>query len=327
MNELPFIGLVGVSAEDVFFLIAALAALIVMAIFARRFIREEQFAARARLLQERRTQLKAQLSAPVRRKKDTSSAISLSFMRAVVNKLNLLQVSQAAEINRLLTHAGYRSKDAAFVFSFFQLICPIVMVAIGLLVTKINFSDPFAVKWKWLWIVGMAYLGAKLPGILVANARHKRYEAIQKSLSDTLDLLTVCAEAGLSLAAALDRVARELAHTYPEMAEELTITSIELGLLPDRKKALTNLAERVNIQEIRGVVGVLVQTEKYGTPVAQSLRMLAAEFRTQRMLRAEQKAARLPAIMTVPMIVFILPTLFIIVLTPAILSVLDKLHR
>src|SRR5262249_23731689 len=126
-----------------------------------------------------------------------------------------------------------------------------------------------------------------------------------------------------SLTASLDRVSRELGSVYPEMAEELSLTSIELSFLPDRKKALGNLAERVDIPEIRGIAGVLIQTEKYGTPVSQALRVLAAEFRTQRMLRAEQKAARLPAIMTIPMILFILPTLFVVILTPAIFRVLE----
>ena len=108
----------------------------------------------------------------------------------------------------------------------------------------------------------------------------------------------------------LDRVSRELAMTYPEMAQELSMTSIEIGFLPDRNKALSNLAERCTLPEVRGIVSVLIQTEKYGTPIAQALRVLSAEFRQSRMLRAEQKAARLPALMTVPMILFILPVLF-----------------
>ena len=113
-------------------------------------------------------------------------------------------------------------------------------------------------------------------------------------------------------------------HVYPEMADELSYTSIEMGLLPDRKKALKNLVYRVDMEELRGIVNVLLQTEKYGTPISQALRVLSDEFRTQRMLAAEQKAARLPALMTVPMIVFILPTLFIVVMTPAVIGVLDN---
>ena len=120
----------------------------------------------------------------------------------------------------------------------------------------------------------------------------------------------------------VDRVARELGRMNPELAEEFSLTSVELGFLPDRSQALRHLAERTGLKEIRGFVNVIAQTEKYGTPVAQALRVLAKEFRTERMLRAEQKAARLPAMMTVPMIVFILPTLFIIVMAPAVISVM-----
>jgi tight adherence protein C len=137
-----------------------------------------------------------------------------------------------------------------------------------------------------------------------------------------LDLMTISAEAGLSLAAMLDRVSRELGISYPEMAEELTLTSMEIGFLPDRNQALLNLAKRCTLPEVRGIVSVLIQTEKYGTPIAQALRVLSAEFRQARMLRAEHKAAKLPAMMTIPMILFILPTLFIVIISPAIIKLL-----
>ena len=207
--------------------------------------------------------------------------------------------------------------------SFF---CKSLKFGFAFLIVKFDFNDPWGgAKWKWLVILMMAYLGAKLPSIMAHNARTKRYGVIQKGLPDGLDLMMICAEAGLSLSASLDRVSRELNLPYPELAEELGTTSIELGFLPDRKKALTNLAERVNMQEVRGIVSVLIQTEKYGTPVSQALRVLSAEFRMQRMLRAEQKAARLPAIMTVPMIVFILPTLFVVIIAPAVIKLLGTI--
>lgn len=307
--------------DSLYFLIAALITVVVVGLFVRNVLHHNKFAARVKLLQERRAQLKTELMAPRKRTRRTSGPVGVDLMRSVVNKMNLIQKSQVGKINHLLINAGYRSKDAIFVYAFFQLICPIVLLAIALASAKIDFTQPFAVKWKPLYILGMTYLGLKLPGIMVLNKRNKRYLAVQKSLSDTLDLMMICAEAGLSLAASLDRVSRELGMTYPEMAEELMITSIELGFLPDRKRALSNLAERVDMTEIRGIVSVLIQTEKYGTPISQALRVLAAEFRTQRMLRAEQKAARLPAIMTVPMIIFILPTLFIVVLAPALIRV------
>ena len=159
----------------------------------------------------------------------------------------------------------------------------------------------------------------------MARARKKRYHNILKSLPDVLDLMTICAEAGLSLVSMLERVSRELAMTYPEMSEELSLTSIEIGFLPDRNKALSNLAERCTLRELRGMVSVFIQTEKYGTPIAQALRVLSAEFRQARMLKAEAKAARLPALMTIPMILCILPTLFIVILAPAIVKLMDTI--
>jgi tight adherence protein C len=161
----------------------------------------------------------------------------------------------------------------------------------------------------------------------VRRVRKKRYLYIQRSLSDVLDLMTICAEAGLSLSASLNRVSRELALSYPQMAEELQLTAVEMGFLPDRNKALINLSERCALPEVRGITNVLIQTEKYGTPIAQALRVLSSEFRQARMLRAEQKAARLPAMMTVPMITCILPTLFIVIISPAVVKLLDTTSK
>ena len=314
----------GVQGSDLYFIIAAVVAIVAVYLLAKNYYYHNRFAVRVKALQERRAQLKAQLAAPRKRQRRVTPTAGVGMMRDIVSKMNLLQQSQVGKISHLLINAGYRSKDAIFVFTFLQLVMPVVGLAIGLAVSKIDLSHPMAVHWKPVFVIGMAYMGDKLPGILVVNSRGKRHYAIQKGLSDTLDLMMICAEAGLSLAASLDRVSRELGETYPEMAEELSLTAIEIGFLPDRKRALMNLADRVDMPEIRGITGVLIQTEKYGTPVAQALRVLASEFRTQRMLRAEQKAARLPAIMTVPMMIFILPTLFVVILAPAVIKVMDS---
>ena len=147
---------------------------------------------------------------------------------------------------------------------------------------------------------------------------------MELGLPDALDLLVICAEAGLSLDAALQRVSRELESTWAELSEEFGITAAELTYLPERKGAFDNLNARTNMGSIRGVVNTLLQTAKFGTPLAQSLRILAAEFRENRITRAEEKAARLPAMLTVPMILFILPTLFIVILGPAACSIHDS---
>ncbi len=173
--------------------------------------------------------------------------------------------------------------------------------------------------------VGLTGIAAYIPDLIVRNAYTKRRAALQKGLPDALDLLVICAEAGLSLDAALKRVSDEMARAAPEIADEFMLTALELSYLPDRRAALDNLTLRCDLASIRGVVNTLTQTEKYGTPLAQSLRVLAAEFRNERMMRAEEKAARLPATLTVPLILFILPSLFIVLLGPAVISTIDNL--
>jgi tight adherence protein C len=310
----------GITPDNASVILTGIISFLVVFLVGKTFFVRDTLTPRLKALQERRAALKAHAMTPRRRKEQTSG---VDFMRRVVMRLKLLQKEQSGKLNLLLTQAGWRTKDAIYIFLFFQFVTPIAFFLVSFLLVKFDFSHPFTHLWKWLVILGLTYMGLKMPSILAYNARGKRYGAIQKSLSDTLDLMLICAEAGLSLGASLERVSRELGMAYPEMADEMGITSVELGFLPDRKRALQNLSERVGMQEIRGIVSVLIQTEKYGTPIAQALRVLSTEFRTQRMLRAEQKAARLPAIMTIPMIVFILPTLFVIVLAPAVIRLLD----
>jgi tight adherence protein C len=174
---------------------------------------------------------------------------------------------------------------------------------------------------------GAAFLGFAGPDIFLKNQTTKRREAIRKALPDTLDLLVICAEAGLSLDAALKRSARELARSTPEIADELELTSIELGFLPERHQALENLNRRTNLPAVRSVVNALSQAERYGTPLAQSLRVLASEYRSERMLKAEEKASRLPATMTIPLIFFVLPPLFVVLLGPGLLRIIDGLSK
>lgn len=175
------------------------------------------------------------------------------------------------------------------------------------------------------YALGCAVGAFLLPSMALDRMVKARKKSIQLALPDTLDLMVICAEAGLSLDAALTRVAKEIHTNSRAMAEELQITCAELGFLPDRKQALLNFAERVAVPSIRGVINTLIQSEKYGTPISQSLRVLSAEFRDARMIAAEEKAARLPAILTVPMILFILPTLFVVLAGPAVIEVYDNM--
>jgi tight adherence protein C len=168
-------------------------------------------------------------------------------------------------------------------------------------------------------------LGLKVESLFAYAVGAITFASVLLTWGALLDLLVICAEAGLSLDAALNRVADEMTASAPALADELALTSVELNFLPERRMALDNFARRADLPAIRGVVNTLIQTEKYGTPLSQSLRVLSAEFREQRMLRAEEKAARLPATLTVPMILFILPTLFIVLVGPAMIDVYDKM--
>lgn len=309
----------GVSPEMFYIGVAGIVA--VMCVFAvnRQFGKRDNWSTRIRSVQRRRHELVAELNSPKKRKKPEAS---VNFMRMVAMKLQLVRKLQLEKAEVMLIHANFRSKDAIWIFAFFTLICPLVLGGLGVAAMKMSPMDTMPHKaMGFLWPLMGLYLGLNLPGLVVRRIRKKRFIAIQRALSDTLDLMTVCAEAGLSLSSALDRVSRELGIAYPEFAEELSMTAVEIGFLPDRNKALSNLAERCGIKEVRGITTVLIQTEKYGTPIAQALRVLAAEFREQRMLRAEAKAARLPALMTLPMILFILPTLFIMIISPAVINV------
>lgn len=284
------------------------------------FIERDRFSSRIRSLQDRRKQLRGEVMHNKRRSKKPEGSVNL--MRSFVTKLRLLKSSQTGSLEDRLGEAGWRSRDAVVVYTFFNFVLPVAGAIIGLTLYGMTYDSPLMNKLKLVFPILCTYIGYKIPGIVVGRKRKARYSALRKALPDTLDLMTICAEAGLSMSMTLDRVSRELAMTYPEMAEELGLTSIEVGFLPDRNQALLNLADRVRMEEIRGIVNVLIQTEKYGTPIAQALRVLSADFREQRMLRAEQKAARLPAVMTIPMIAFIMPTLFIVILTPVVLKVM-----
>ena len=279
----------GLKGDDLYTLLAGAAAFLCVWAIGNSFS-QRNMTARIKGIQERRKVLQNDLVGPKKRKKPETG---VNFMRTVVTKLQLIKKNQIGKTESSLIEAGFHSKDAIIILAFFNLVLPIVFGLTGMVAMKLNIITSH--KWhsfNYVWPVLGAYIGLKMPGWYVGHARKKRYLCIQKALSDVLDLMTICAEAGLSLVAMLERVSKELVAAYPEMAEELALTSIEIGFLPDRNQALANLAKRCTLQEVRGIVSVLIQTEKYGTPIAQALRVLASEFRQARMLRAETKGHR-----------------------------------
>lgn len=316
--------LFGLTAADVGTLLAGLATLAVLiAIYAASTVRDPM-ARRVKVLNERREQLKAGITASTakRRTKIVHQNDTTDRMRTFLKSLKVLQDDQLKQAQILLAQAGIRSKDWAIAVIFGRLVLPIVIGGIAaVLIYGMNLFPEWGEMKKFGVFAGALLLSYKAPDIYVSNLVTKRSAAIRKGVPDALDLLVICAEAGLTVDAAFARVSRELGQAYPELGEEFQLTSIELGFLTERRMAFENLAERVKLDALKGVVTTMIQTEKYGTPLASALRVLSAEFRHERMMRAEEKAARLPAIMTVPLILFILPTLFVVILGPAACSI------
>lgn len=316
---LPF----GLTADSVLVIIVASVAFLTVWAVWYALLEKHPMERRARLVAARRAELRGGMlrdKGPRKRQKE-----SLGAMRQVVNALKLMQSQQTDKLHDRLAQAGLRSRDAIIVFLFFKLAMPVLLGALTFLAVYLLEVGDLPPMARLAAVLGGAVLGFFVPELYVSNLTSKRQVALGRGLPDALDLLVICAESGLSLDAALDRVANELGGAAPELAEELSLTSVELGFLPDRRQALLNLNRRTNLASIRGVMNTLLQTEKYGTPLSQSLRVLANEFRDQRLLKAEEKAARLPATLTVPMIVFILPVLFVVLIGPAIISVMDNL--
>ncbi len=319
--------LLGVDVIWVATLLSGVATLaVMMAIYAATTVKDPM-ARRVRALNERREQLKAGIVASTnKRKKLANRNQNADRIRAILSKFKMLQDDQLQKTQKRLMQAGIRNKDLAFFIIFARFVLPVVLGigAIGL-IYLVNYWPEWGGVRRYATVAGILVGSYKAPDIWLKNKVTKRSHAIRKGLPDALDLLVICAEAGLTVDAAFGRVSRELGKAYPELGDEFGLTAIELGFLNERRQAFENLASRVDLEAVRGVVTTMIQTEKYGTPLASALRVLSAEFRNERMMRAEEKAARLPAIMTVPLILFILPTLFVVILGPAACSIHDQL--
>lgn len=319
MNPFESIG-----QEEIVIAMAGLSVLVMtIAVWSALVVRDPS-QRRMKEMVDRRLQLKEGIMVTPRRRQKLQAT---TMMRQVVDRLKLLRTAQADKLARRLAQAGWRSKDAVVRFLFAKLALPFVFGGVALFVLYVlELYDLDSIQ-KMLVVLGLTIFGTYAPEIYVKNTIQKRWAVIRKALPDALDLMVICAEAGLSLDATMQRVSDELAGASPELSEEFGLTAAELSFLPDRTTALGNLKERVDLPAMRGLVNSLVQSERYGTPLAQSLRVLAAESRNERVMKAEEKAARLPAMLTVPMIIFILPPLFIVLIGPAGLDIADALGR
>ncbi len=298
---------------------------VLTAIYAATTVRDPM-AGRLKALNERREQLKAGIVASTNKRKRLGSRNEAADrVRSILTSFKMIQDDQLKKTQEKLMQAGIRTKELAFFIIFARFLLPAVLgVGAVLLIYLVEYWPEWGWLRRYMTVAGIMIGSYKAPDIWLKNKVTKRSHAIRKGLPDALDLLVICAEAGLTVDAAFGRVAKELGKAYPELGDEFGLTAIELGFLNERRQAFENFAMRVDLEAVRGVVTTMIQTEKYGTPLASALRVLSAEFRNERMMRAEEKAARLPAIMTVPLILFILPTLFVVILGPAACSISDN---
>ena len=315
---LPF----GDVGEGVVTAIAAVAAFIVVCAVWQALLTPDPMAVRAKRLSRQRHQMLSARSTP---RGQSSRRKANTLMRSALERLDLLRSRTTEKTAERLACAGWRSPDAVVTFLVAKLLGPFLFGASAFVLVTLLHAVPLPQPLDSFSPVLAVGLGFCAPDLFLRNAVEKRQKAIQKGLPDALDLLVICAEAGLSLDAALNRVATEMQQTCVPLADELALTGIELGFLPERRQALQNLSKRCPMQSVSAVVNTLLQTERYGTPLARALRVLSGEFRNERMMKAEEKAARLPAILTVPMILLILPALFIVLAGPAALRVIDSM--
>ena len=248
------------------------------------------------------------------------------YVQTVVDRLNLSKWFGQEEARLKLVQAGYRGQAPYVTFLFFRMVTPAVMLLFSVFYVFIvlHLDQPLSIKLGLC--IAAAYLGMHMPMVFLKNRIARRQLSIKRAFPDTLDLLLICVESGMSIEAAFRRVSDEIGTQSVALAEELTLTMAELSYLPDRRQAYENLAKRTDLEGVRSVCMALQQAERYGTPLANMLRVMAQENRDMRMAEAEKKAAALPPKLTVPMILFFLPVLFVVILGPAAIKVMGIMH-
>jgi len=244
------------------------------------------------------------------------------YIKTVVDQFNLTKWVGQEEARLKLIQAGYRGHAPYITYLFMRMVTPVAaaLFALFYLFVVLDFNQPALVKFGLA--IGAAYIGMQLPWLMLKSKIQKRQLSIKRAFPDTLDLLLICVESGMSIEAAFKKVSEQVGSQSVALAEELTLTTAELSYLPDRRQAYENLAKRTDLDGVKSVCMGLQQAERYGTPLAAMLRVMAQENRDLRMSEAEKKAAGLPPKLTVPMILFFLPVLFVVILGPAAIKVM-----
>ena len=281
---------------------------------------------RLNTVSKRREELRAKHHAALNAKRGSLRTEQNNFMKATLDKFSLTKILEGEDSREKLSMAGYRGQGPLVTFMFFRFVMPFILFAVVLFYTFLILHLSWSPMQKVLAAFAGAGLGFYLPDLFVSNMIAKRQQSIMRAFPDALDLMLICVESGMSIESAFTRVSGEIGAQSAELAEEFALTTAELSYLPDRRQAFDNLAKRCGHDGVKAVATALNQAEKYGTPMGQALRVTANENREMRMQEAERKAASLPAKLTVPMIIFFLPCLFVVIMGPAIITIKHMMH-
>ena len=310
--------------QFVVMVLAAIAAFATVTSFVLPLLSGDRLGSRMKYVSSERDRLRAERMAQLaeeqrqgRLRKDPKS-----FMKQVVEALNLRKALETEETRERLKMAGLRGQAPVVAFLFFRATLPIAGFGIAFFYLFFVNDYGLAPLARLGLSIGGAYLGFYLPNIFISNLIQRRQKSIKRVFPDSLDLLLICVQAGMSIESAMNKVAGEIGTRSIELAEEFSLTTAELSYLQERRQAYENLGKRTGIPAVRAVGTSLIQAERYGTAISQALRVLAQESRDMRMAEAEKKAAALPPKLTVPMILFFLPVLFVVILGPAAIQVM-----
>ncbi|HEX3651437.1 MAG TPA: type II secretion system F family protein [Rhizomicrobium sp.] len=288
-------------------------------------LEKQALGTRMKSVTERREELRLKHHAALN-KRNVLRAEPITFMKQTLEKVKLSKLLESPNTRDRLMQAGYRGQAPLITFMFFRFVMPFILFVAALLYLFVLVHIAWPGWEKFLAALGTALLGYYVPDLFLSNRITRRRESIMRAFPDALDLLLICVESGMSIEMAFTRVAAEIGPQSAELAEEFGLTTAELSYLPDRRQAFDNLAKRCGHPGVKAIAGALNQAEKYGTPLGSALRVCAQENRETRMSEAEKKAAALPAKLTVPMIVFFLPCLFVVIMGPAVIRTMQALH-
>jgi tight adherence protein C len=305
--------------ENVIIAASALAAFASIIAVGLPFLRGERFEARLKAVAERRRELANRRRESYNTRNKLQLGGGAKWKELAIRRFRLQDLLEAKSLRIQLARSGRRGQRAVVNFLFTRISAPIGLLIGSLVYTSLVLGDQ-PLPMRMLVIIAATGIGNYMPQIMLRNQIAKRQLKLQRAYPDALDLIVICVESGMSIEAAFTKVTEQMIQGAPEIAEEFGLTTAELAFLNDRRQALDNLAERTGLPAFKSLSTTLQQSEKYGTPVAIGLRVLAKESRDSRMAAAEKKAAALPPKLTVPMILFFLPVLFIIIAGPAVIQ-------